>query len=230
VKTSTALVAAGAGALAFYAYARYADARHSSPKTKAPKPQTAAAPPSSRSSLAFGRPVPTSVRALVSGGWARPRGERIHRALDIPVPVGTPIWAIDAGWVSRAQTEDESDAGIWVGVLHDSGVTSRYLHLSECKVEPGQRVARGDVLGLAGSTGRSTGPHLHLDLRVPDYLLPWIASQVGTPLGGWGPELKPHGFSIPGEPWIPVDDYRDIVKTEAAAAGIPLYSEVRHGG
>jgi murein DD-endopeptidase MepM/ murein hydrolase activator NlpD len=208
-----ALVAAGAGALGLLALHRQAGA------ARAP----------SRAMLAFGRPVPATVRAIVSSGWARPRGDRMHRALDIPLAVGTPVLAIDDGIVVRVRHDDRGDAGRWVGVLHPSGVTSRSLHLARVLARPGARVRRGELLGLSGDSGNSAAPHLHLDLRAPSYLLPWIARWTGTPRGGWGPALEPHGRSIPGEPWIPVDGYRDGVQRDAAAAGVPLHGEVRRG-
>lgn len=173
--------------------------------------------------LEFGRPVPAGVMARVSSGWARPRGNRLHRALDLPIPVGTPIVAVDAGEVIRVQRADRGDAGIWVGIRHPSGVTSRYLHLSEARARRGQVVRRGEVIGLSGNTGHSSGPHLHLDLRVPRAMLDAITNAVGMPRTGWGPAMEPYGHSIPGEPWIPVDHYREDVRREAAAAGIPLF-------
>ncbi len=171
----------------------------------------------------FGRPTPLEVRTIVSSGWARPRGERLHRALDIPLPVGTPIRAVDAGTVIRVQREDVSDAGRWIGVRHATGMTSRYMHLSRTLVELGDRVARGEVIGFSGNTGNSASPHLHLDLRVPAALLTAVELAVGKPHTGWGPAMSPWGHSIPGEPWIPVDGYRKIVEREARAQGIPLH-------
>lgn len=173
--------------------------------------------------FAFGRPVAVDTRALVSSGWARPRPGRIHRALDIPLAVGTPILAIDAGTVVRVQPEDTSDAGRWVAVQHPSGVTSRYLHLSRTLVKRGQTVARGETVGLSGNTGSSAGPHLHLDLRVPRAMLAIVEAAIGRPRTGWGPELRPFGHSIPGEPWIPVDEHRAVVLREAAEVGIPIH-------
>ncbi len=170
----------------------------------------------------LGRPVDADVRAIVSSGWARPRGRRLHRALDIPLAVGTPILAIDAGTVVRVDDEDGGDAGRWVGVRHASGLVSRYLHLSRTLVELGQAVARGDRIGLSGNTGLSTGPHLHLDLRVPLAMLAEIERAIGKPRSGWGPSLGSYGYSIPGEPWIPVDGHRAIVEREAAEQGIPI--------
>ena len=171
----------------------------------------------------LGRPMPVDVRTVVSSGWARPRGDRLHRALDIPVPVGTPIRAVDAGVVVRAKREDVGDAGRWVGVRHASGMTSRYIHLSKVLVDLDAQVERGHVIGLSGNTGNSAGPHLHLDLRVPLHLLAAIELEVGKPRTGWGPLMAPYGYSIPGEPWVPVDGYRAIVEREARAEGIPLH-------
>jgi len=178
--------------------------------------------------LDFGRPVPSSVRAYVSSGWARPRGRgskrRLHRGLDIVVPTGTPVLSIADGVVTSAHRQDTSDAGLWVAVKHPNSITSRYLHLSRVAVDVGQAVRRGDTIGLAGDTGNARGgvPHLHFDLRAPASMLPEIERLIGRPRSGWGPEMKPFGHSIPGEPWIPVDAYREIVRTDAAAMGIPL--------
>ncbi len=176
----------------------------------------------------LGRPVATDVHALVSSGWARPRGDRLHRALDIPMSEGTPVLAVDAGTVIRAKTTATGDAGRWVGVRHASGLISRYIHLSRTLVSVGQVVARGDKVGLSGNTGRSSGPHLHLDLRVPTAMLVAVERAAGKPRSGWGPEMKPYGHSIPGEPWVPVDEYRAIVKREAAEQGIPLRTVAAH--
>jgi hypothetical protein len=171
------------------------------------------------------------VKTIVSSGWARPRGKRLHRALDLPVPVGTPIHAIDEGRVVRVEPTDRGDAGIWVGVEHPSGLVSRYLHFSRADVVLGQWVERGAVLGLSGNTGHSTGPHLHLDLRVSRAMLATIERWIGKPRAGWGPELEPYGFSIPGEPWVPIDGYRDRVRKEAVEQGIPLYLDgLRNAG
>lgn len=170
----------------------------------------------------LGRPVAADVHAMVSSGWARPRGDRLHHALDIPMPEGTPVLAIDAGTVIRVKTEAKGDAGRWVGVRHPSGLVSRYLHLSRPLVERGQIVARGERLGLSGNTGHSSGPHLHLDLRVPFAKLLEVEFAVGKPRSGWGPEMKPYGYSIPGEPWVPVDGHRGVVEREAAEEGIPI--------
>ena len=212
-----ALGAAGAVALAALLRPRTASAAPTASPTT--PPTATAAPPLV---LDFGRPLPADVRAVVSSGWLESRGDRLHRGLDINAPTGTPILAIDHGVVTRAVRTDRSDAGRWVAVLHPSGVTSRYLHLSRVLVGVGQAITRGMPLGLCGSTGNARGPHLHLDLRVPAALLPAIERLIGRPRPGWGPEMKPFGHSIPGEPWIPVDAYSPSVRGDAEEAGIPL--------
>jgi murein DD-endopeptidase MepM/ murein hydrolase activator NlpD len=214
-----ALGAAGAFGLAALLRPRAAGAASSAtaPPLEAPPPPEAPAP-----LFTFGRPFPTNVRAVVSSGWLAPRKGRLHRGLDIGGPTGTPILALDEGVVTRAVTVDRSDAGLWVAVQHPPGVTSRYIHLSRVLVTVGQRVQRGDAIGHCGATGNARSPHLHLDLRVPAAMLPAIERAIGKPRPGWGPEMRPFGHSIPGEPWVPVDAYRTRVRDDAAEAGIPL--------
>jgi murein DD-endopeptidase MepM/ murein hydrolase activator NlpD len=171
--------------------------------------------------LDFERPVPAGVRAVVGSGWASPRGtgptRRLHRGLDLGLSIGTPILAVDQGVVTFVQSQDIGDAGIWTAVRHPSGVTSRYIHLSRTLVKVGQFVQRGERIGLSGDTASRGVPHLHLDLRAPAAMLPAIEAVIGRPRSGWGPEMKPFGHSIPGEPLIPVDGYGDRVRVEAAA-------------
>lgn len=196
--------------------------------TVRPEPTNAAGEPidpyadAPTATLSFGRPIPADVRAIVSSGWSRARGDRLHRALDIPVPEGTAINAVDDGVVVRVRAEARGDAGIWVGVKHPSGITSRYLHLSKTLVRQGQTVRRGETIGLSGNTGNSSGPHLHLDLRATADALAQVEAAIGRPATGWGSELKPYGFSIPGEAFVPVDGYRTEVIEDARAANVPL--------
>lgn len=87
-----------------------------------------------------------------------------HSGLDISTPPGTPVMCPAPGRVVLAGAG--GDYGRHVMVQHDNGVRSLYGHLSKVEVKPGQLVDTGEVLGLTGSTGRSTGPHLHYELRV----------------------------------------------------------------
>lgn len=89
---------------------------------------------------------------------------RNHQGIDIPGPVGTPIYATADGIIGRAQWL--GGYGKFVEINHGNAVQTRYGHLSAMNVEPGQRVRKGDILGYMGSTGRSTGSHLHYEVRI----------------------------------------------------------------
>ncbi|MEG3178109.1 M23 family metallopeptidase [Sphingomonas sp. RB3P16] len=88
----------------------------------------------------------------------------MHAGVDIPGPVGTPIYATADGLVDRA--ERAGGYGNMVELDHGKGIQTRYGHLSKILVEPGTRVHRGQLIALMGSTGRSTGPHLHYEVRI----------------------------------------------------------------
>ncbi|NLK01620.1 MAG: peptidoglycan DD-metalloendopeptidase family protein [Clostridiaceae bacterium] len=87
-----------------------------------------------------------------------------HYGLDIAAPTGTKIVAIKGGVVLACSRNKIS--GKYVSVDHGDGYVSSYRHLSRYAVKPGQSVSAGQVVGYMGSTGRSTGPHLHLDIKV----------------------------------------------------------------
>lgn len=88
-----------------------------------------------------------------------------HRAIDIASRGGGPILAADAGTVVVAGWVDNSGYGNRVMVDHGNGTVTLYAHLSVVRVKVGQTVNKGDVLGDMGSTGRSTGVHLHFEIR-----------------------------------------------------------------
>lgn len=92
------------------------------------------------------------------------RGVNFHRGLDIAAPLGTPVYAPAKGVVAFAGIQ--SGYGNVIFVKHRAGISTRYGHLSKILVKEGQKVERGDVIGLVGNTGRSTGPHLHYEVRV----------------------------------------------------------------
>jgi len=90
----------------------------------------------------------------IHGDW------RFHYGVDLSAPQGTPIYASRGGVVTIASYE-EGGAGYWVSINHMDGFSTRYLHMTHYIVSPGQYVAAGQVIGYCGSTGGSTGPHLH---------------------------------------------------------------------
>jgi murein DD-endopeptidase MepM/ murein hydrolase activator NlpD len=91
------------------------------------------------------------------------RDGKMHRGVDIPAAMGTPIHAAASGTVSNTGYEPLG-AGNFVQVSHPGGLVTKYFHMSKIIAYRGQKVATGDVLGLVGSTGHSSGPHLHFEV------------------------------------------------------------------
>jgi len=96
-------------------------------------------------------------------GW---RWGRMHRGIDIANNVGTPIVAAARGRVSFAGWH-EGGYGYFVEITHEDGSRTRYGHNSNLLVREGQQVDQGQVISQMGSTGRSTGPHLHFEVLLP---------------------------------------------------------------
>lgn len=97
-------------------------------------------------------------------GWLTQGYRYDHRALDIAAPAGTLVTAADRGVVIRAGLNSQG-YGLFVIIDHNIDYVTLYGHLSELLVKEGQVVAQGDVIGKVGSTGNSTGPHLHFEIR-----------------------------------------------------------------
>jgi murein DD-endopeptidase MepM/ murein hydrolase activator NlpD len=91
-------------------------------------------------------------------------GRRMHKGVDLAAPVGTPIHATADGVVSRADWF--SSYGLYVSIEHGGNLETRYGHMSRLNVAAGQEVHKGDIIGFVGTTGRSTGPHLHYEVRI----------------------------------------------------------------
>ncbi len=85
-----------------------------------------------------------------------------HRAIDYAAPTGTPIRSVGAGTVVRAGWN--GPYGNFVSIRHNSTYTTNYAHMSRIMVSYGQKVSQGQTIGLVGSTGFSTGPHLHYEM------------------------------------------------------------------
>lgn len=94
-------------------------------------------------------------------------GADFHTGLDFAAPSGTPVHAISNGTVVSAGPSG-SGYGNLIRIRHTGGVESWYTHLATVAVKPGTRVSAGQVIGAVGTTGNSTGPHLHLEIRLDD--------------------------------------------------------------
>ncbi len=139
--------------------------------------------------------------SVPDGAWARPsvgmlasgfgpRWGSQHAGVDLAGPRNSPVYAAAAGTVlTAACTSDYCDRdgnldlggyGNLVELDHGAGVTTRYAHLSGYTVTPGQQVTAGALLGFQGSTGNSTGVHLHFEVRIdgaPVDPMPWLADR-----------------------------------------------------
>ena len=88
----------------------------------------------------------------------------MHTGIDIPAPTGSPVVSVDNGTVISSGVQ--GGYGNTVMIRHDNGLVSLYAHNSQLVVSAGQRVEKGQVIAKIGSSGRSTGPHLHFEIRV----------------------------------------------------------------
>lgn len=103
-----------------------------------------------------------------------------HKGVDFALPLGTPVLAIGDGEVIVAKRSGA--AGNYVIIRHGRQYMTRYMHMKKLLVSPGDKVKRGDRIGLSGSTGRSTGPHLHFEV--------WINNQAVNPLTARLPRME----------------------------------------
>jgi len=112
--------------------------------------------------------MPVSAAAMTSGFGMREHPLlgvlRAHRGVDLAAPSGTPIVATSDGVVSLADWR--GGYGLSIALEHGGGLETRYGHMSRLSVAAGQSVRKGQVIGFVGSTGLSTGPHLHYEVRV----------------------------------------------------------------
>jgi murein DD-endopeptidase MepM/ murein hydrolase activator NlpD len=108
------------------------------------------------------------VEATISGVFGTQRTfngkvQSVHQGLDYAVPSGTPVAAVNSGTVLLARSLYFE--GNCVVLDHGQGLLTLYMHLSEIKVTEGEKIERGEEIGLSGGSGRATGPHLHLAVR-----------------------------------------------------------------
>lgn len=126
---------------------------------------------------------PLSIPAAITSafGWrVHPISgdQRMHTGTDIAAPMGTPVLAAYLGRVAYADYMGGYGLTVIVRHTEEGNQESRYAHLSQIFVQPGEVVQQGEIIGLVGSTGNSTGPHLHFEWR---HLMPegWVAVDAG---------------------------------------------------
>ncbi|MFD4829088.1 M23 family metallopeptidase [Streptomyces uncialis] len=156
------------------------------PEAAAPKAQPKAAEPEAAAPKAAApqaAPAEAAAPEQADSGWTRPVDSGVgtgyrasgsmwssgyHTGVDFSVPAGTPLKSVGPGTVVSAGWA--GSYGNQVVIQHTDGKYSQYAHLSQLTVSAGQSVTGGHQIGLAGSTGNSTGPHLHFEIRTsPDY-------------------------------------------------------------
>jgi len=98
-------------------------------------------------------------------GYITQRYSEVHPAADIGVVIGTPVKAADSGYVALVGRND-TGYGRYVLLDHGNGFQTLYAHLSVIYVEVGQSIGKGQAMGLSGNTGKSTGPHLHFEIKL----------------------------------------------------------------
>jgi len=106
---------------------------------------------------------------------------RMHHGVDIPMATGDDVRSLQGGTVTESQTRGAY--GQTIVVDHGDGLTTRYAHLSARHVQVGDTVAAGQVVGLAGQTGRATGPHLHLEVRENGFAIDPLSLDAARMLG-----------------------------------------------
>lgn len=130
----------------------------------APRPsafsQVVAPPPSVSAPAGSGYLWPTSARIITQYyGW-------LHTGLDIAGPIGTPLYASRSGRVVTSQCGYNGGYGCYIILDHGGGVQTLYGHASQLYVSVGESVTQGQTIAAMGSTGRSTGPHIHFEVRL----------------------------------------------------------------
>ena len=118
-------------------------------------------------------------------------GRRNHKGVDLAQPTGTPVYATADGIVSKA--EPYSSYGNYIQIEHGGELQTRYAHLSGYAVGAGEQVRKGQLIGFVGSTGRSTGPHLHYEVRVAGEAVDPTPYMVDTQLAAADPTLGQGG-------------------------------------
>lgn len=130
--------------------------------------ETGMAAPSAIPSVSVPSRSPLDIATLSSDFGMRTHpvlgGRRSHKGIDLAQPTGTPVYATADGIVTKA--ERFSSYGNYIQIEHGGEMQTRYAHLSGYAISAGESVRKGQLIGFVGSTGRSTGPHLHYEVRI----------------------------------------------------------------
>jgi len=109
---------------------------------------------------------PVGANAPIGGQYGEDRGDHAHAGIDFSMPVGTPIKSADGGTVVDACIGcDPNGYGALIIVRHANGLETWYAHVNTINVKIGDKVSKGQVIGTVGNRGRSSGPHLHFEVR-----------------------------------------------------------------
>jgi murein DD-endopeptidase MepM/ murein hydrolase activator NlpD len=153
--------------------------------------RTGIAAPAPITSVSVPSRVPLDSAALTSGFGMRTHpvlgGRRDHKGIDLAAPTGTPVYASADGVVGKA--EWFSSYGNFIQIEHGAEMQTRYAHLSGYAVSAGEFVRKGQLIGYVGSTGRSTGPHLHYEVRIAGEAVDPTPYMVDTQLASANPTL-----------------------------------------
>lgn len=123
----------------------------------------------------FGISSPFGMRTITVDGKTE---TSFHSGIDLAAPEGTPIYAVKDG-VCTVPPFNAGGYGNYVTIDHGEGLQSRYAHMSQVLVTDGQTVTAGEMIGLVGSTGKSTGPHLHFEIIVNGNKIDPLSTELG---------------------------------------------------
>lgn len=181
--------------------------------------QTAAEKQMMLDSIPSGFPVESEHLTSNFGMRMHPVRQRtaMHGGVDLRAPRGTPIYVTADGVVERASSNEESGMGKMVRVVHNYGFTTVYAHLDQIDASVGDYVRRGDLVGYAGSTGLTDGPHLHYEVR---YLQRRLNPR---PFLDWS--LEDYDVLFSEEDHVQWDSLVEIVRTTANLREQPLYQQ-----
>ncbi len=191
-------------------------------------------------------PWPTGQKHRINAGYTygcgTHNGDLAHYGLDFEFKVGEPVSAVAGGTVVTAGATPNDGPGAYIVIDHGSGYTSRYLHLSgwPAYIRVGARVVQGEIIGYAGVTGKTTGPHLHFDMQyvgkplmpeplsgISDFGKYGFSAESPSGCGGNANDPSPYWLSVPpdtaaGTPVTVVQIIAGVAERYQVPSWIPL--------